>query len=242
MPSDSVRFMPQNDDAIVQGLPWGYLRGLRSPWQASRRSVLVAITLSALISILVASIQDFVLSWHEVGHSLVLWIALALTVSTRGTIRQAAVNTTVLLVVSIALYYLTQLLVSPYERSNTLGLILFWMVIAIAGGSVFAILSLLAFKHSDVGGIATGFMIGVVVGDVANTSGGILFYDSSDLIEILGATIRLSPLTIIGGIALLAYSSAMMIHHRKMLRSLRFAPAGVVLGYVGVSIPDLILH
>jgi hypothetical protein len=235
--------MSHLDRSACTASPWRWAQRLASPWRTSLTFTFVAVGVSIMLTGIVAVLQDRIQSWHPIGHSIILWVALSLLTATRGTFRQAVVSTQCLLVCSVVAYYATTTAVSPFEEGDSiLFLMVFWVVGAIAGGFIFSTVALVAFSEGRIGGLAVGLVAGIIFGDVSNASSGIPFLDNSAFVGMLETLLLVTPLTVIGGCALVVYLSVMTVHRAKSGLSVLLIPLGVPLGFVLVSLPDIVLH
>lgn len=180
---------------------------------------------------------------HYIGHSLVLWIIVAAAAAVRGTWLQSWLTTSAVLVVAVLSYFIAVRGFGPFEYPPLLSpALLFWIVLAgLAVG--FATIGLTAVNRGRLSFLAVDVIAGLMLGDAINASVGIFYVEQDEpLSALLSIMHSPGPVLIIGSVGALCWIVIMMVHHRhRWSRSWLIVPGGLV-GYVLVSVPDLLLH
>jgi hypothetical protein len=197
---------------------------------------------SLAASIFAAYAQDRWISWHTLGHSVVLWVVIGIAASTRGTYRRAGWRVTAALTVSVFAYYLAQQLPGHafYHRTGS-GVVVFWFLVASVGGPALAALCVTARTNNPLGIAAGATVLGVLLGDVINARGGRVGLLNNGLTSWIGASMARDPVSVIGlGAALVGVCFA--VHRYSWTpTALMTVPAGLLFGYLLVSAPDIVL-
>lgn len=206
--------------------------------------MVAVVVLAAASGIFAAYVQDAWPGWHYIGHSLVLWIIVAAAAAVRGTWLQSWLTTSAVLLVAVLSYFIAVRGFGPFDYPPLLSpVLLFWIVLAVVGGLGFATIGLTAVNPGRLSFLAVGVIAGLMLGDAINASVGIFYVEQdAPLSALLSVMHSPGPVLIIGSVGALCWIVIMLVQHRHRLSlSWLIVPGGLV-GYVLVSVPDLLLH
>lgn len=214
-----------------------------SPWPSSPTYVTTVLALAAAASIFAAFAQDHLQGWHFIGHSLVLWIIIAVGAATRGTLQQSWATASAALAVAIVTFYTVTRLFGPSDSYPSLApLLFFWGVLAAVGGLGFAVLCLTALTRPWCTFLAVGTVAGLMLGDAINTAIGIPHVEQDKPFDALTSIGYPGPVFTVAILGAGCWTLGMLIHHRRRLKIAWLIVPGLVIGHILVTIPDVLLH
>lgn len=209
--------------------------------------VAVLLISSGLIGFVIAHLQDQGgLGLFQLGHSLSIWVVIAVVASLNGTFHQGSWLAIGCLAIGVVVYYWT----SAYypwnsgaahsglvvQRPFSVVLVGIWLVGALVAGSLFAVLTRAALRANKLGALSAGVIAGLLCGDLLVARSGFIWDGASS--EYFARAV--SPFTSLNWLDTAALAVILIwafVSFNYRLRLLLLLIPGAVVGCVVASLP-----